>query len=189
MDWPGLLATASHTFTTGDSMDKHGILVRFKLPKDFVFTNDVLQDLISEAQTAGIPDTFIPVPYGELGTFWAPGICDLGTLFCVVDNVIEGIVDFHVSLHEQAFFAFIAPIYVIENKCYKELSEKCGCYQCENIMLASDITDWCDEGETAICPFCGIDAVIFDKTPIPITHEFLHYANERWFNHPGEYAP
>ena len=36
-------------------------------------------------------------------------------------------------------------------------------------------------GQTAICPFCGIDSVIGDRSGVPITKEFLSGMNQVWF--------
>jgi hypothetical protein len=41
-----------------------------------------------------------------------------------------------------------------------EAATKCGCYYCLKIYSPSKITEWCDSDQTAICPECGIDAVI-----------------------------
>mgnify|MGYP000172628636 CR=1 FL=1 len=61
-------------------------------------------------------------------------------------------------------------------------SHICGCFSCLSIYPPSDITDWCDqEDETAICPKCGIDAVLGDASGYPITLAFLTEMKERWF--------
>lgn len=40
----------------------------------------------------------------------------------------------------------------------------CGCYYCLNIYSPTEIEEWVDSEKTAICPKCGIDAVVpFDK--------------------------
>jgi hypothetical protein len=46
------------------------------------------------------------------------------------------------------------------------LSEHCGCYCCQRTFPPSAITQWVEESErfpdggTALCPHCGIDAVL-----------------------------
>ena len=35
-----------------------------------------------------------------------------------------------------------------------------GCYFCLRIYPRKEITEWTDQGNTAICPHCGIDAVL-----------------------------
>ena len=41
-------------------------------------------------------------------------------------------------------------------------SLKCGCYYCISRFSKQDIEQWVDDGQTALCPFCGIDSVIGD---------------------------
>ena len=68
------------------------------------------------------------------------------------------------------------------NKSEIEKSEKCGCFYCLEIFNKDRIQHWIDENcTTALCPFCGIDAVIGDKSGFPITKEFLTEMKERWF--------
>ena len=67
-----------------------------------------------------------------------------------------------------------------------EASEKCGCFYCLDIYPPNSITEWVDENEqgigtTAICPRCGIDSVIGDKSGYPITREFLESMHQIWF--------
>jgi hypothetical protein len=54
----------------------------------------------------------------------------------------------------------------------------CGCFYCIKIFSPTEIVEWCDEkengeGVTAICPFCGIDAIICASTGLPLTLELL----------------
>jgi hypothetical protein len=57
-------------------------------------------------------------------------------------------------------------------------SDICGCFYCRQIFAASEITNWVDQNETALCPKCGIDSVIGSAA---LTKEFLHEMHERWF--------
>ena len=45
------------------------------------------------------------------------------------------------------------------NRMELEASEVCGCIACERIYFPSEIVRWVDE-ETALCPHCGVDAVV-----------------------------
>ena len=36
----------------------------------------------------------------------------------------------------------------------------CSCYNCVRTFSPSEIMDWTDQGRTAICPLCGLDAVL-----------------------------
>ena len=65
-------------------------------------------------------------------------------------------------------------------------SEKCGCYYCGQIFSPDEIVEWCpeldpEEEVTAICPYCGIDSVIPDKSGLPLTPEFLEAMHKVWF--------
>lgn len=42
----------------------------------------------------------------------------------------------------------------------------CGCYFCLQIIDGSVIEEWTDNGETALCPRCTIDAIIPNETDI-----------------------
>lgn len=69
---------------------------------------------------------------------------------------------------------------------------RCGCFHCERIFKPSEITDWimadndCDRLGTALCPYCGVDAVIGESSGLPITEEFLFLMRRQWFGEPKE---
>ena len=62
-----------------------------------------------------------------------------------------------------------------------EKSEKCGCFFCLRIYSPSEIEDWTDGENTAICPHCSVDSVIGDASGYPITKEFLQEMRNYWF--------
>lgn len=62
-----------------------------------------------------------------------------------------------------------------------ETSTLCGCFFCCEIYSSEKIEEWIDEGQTAICPECGIDAVIGDASRFPIEKEFLAALRAQWF--------
>lgn len=45
-----------------------------------------------------------------------------------------------------------------------------------------DVLDDSDIGQTAMCPYCGIDSVIGSASGFPITPEFLMRMRAYWFN-------
>ena len=50
----------------------------------------------------------------------------------------------------------------------------CGCFYCLKIFHSKEIVQWIPEGAgTAICPYCGTDAVIGEHSGYPITEDFL----------------
>ena len=64
--------------------------------------------------------------------------------------------------------------------------EFCGCFSCGRVFSTSEIHEWsCEEkngeGVTAICPYCGIDAVISESEGLPLTHDFLQLLNRYSF--------
>jgi hypothetical protein len=66
------------------------------------------------------------------------------------------------------------------NRMELEASEVCGCIACERIYFPSEIVRWVDE-ETAMCPHCGVDAVVGSASGIPIMPGVLRRGHERWF--------
>jgi len=68
-----------------------------------------------------------------------------------------------------------------------ERSELCGCFYCETTFLPSAIERWIDPqgedggGQTAMCPRCGIDAVIGSGSGHAITPELLAKMRKGYF--------
>jgi hypothetical protein len=62
-----------------------------------------------------------------------------------------------------------------------EISSLCGCFYCFATFLPSEISQWIDEGQTALCPKCEIDTVIGTASGFPMTREFLTRMHEHWF--------
>ena len=64
-------------------------------------------------------------------------------------------------------------------------SKMCGCYYCGHIFPPEELTEgnWITDkhGRTAVCPKCGIDAVIGDVSGIPIRADVLDELNEKMF--------
>lgn len=63
-------------------------------------------------------------------------------------------------------------------------SEKCGCFSCLTIFHPSEIEEWI-EGETALCPYCSVDAIIGENDAYDITPEFLRRMERYWFGISG----
>lgn len=62
-----------------------------------------------------------------------------------------------------------------------EKDSRCGCFYCLKIFHPSEIIEWCDNEKTALCPYCGIDAVIGESSGFPITEPFLEGMHREWF--------
>lgn len=64
-------------------------------------------------------------------------------------------------------------------------SKQCGCFYCGQIFPPSEIKEWTDEvndeGQTALCPRCGVDAVIGSKSDYPVSRDYLKQMKKRWF--------
>ena len=52
-------------------------------------------------------------------------------------------------------------------------SKACGCFACLKIYTPDIIDQWSDQGKTALCPYCGFNAVIGDASKYPINDDFL----------------
>jgi hypothetical protein len=59
-------------------------------------------------------------------------------------------------------------------------SDECGCFHCLETFSKDAIVDWSEEedGTTAVCPFCDVDAVIGDAAGYPLTEDFLNAMRE-----------
>ena len=60
-------------------------------------------------------------------------------------------------------------------------SFKCGCFYCCKIFGPTEIKEWIDRGQTALCPKCGIDSVLGDRSGYEITENFLKKMYHYWF--------
>lgn len=65
-------------------------------------------------------------------------------------------------------------------------SEASGCFHCLAIFAPTDVNEWTDTSKekqkwTAMCPHCGIDAVLGDASGYPIEVDFLRAMQKRWF--------
>ncbi len=74
-----------------------------------------------------------------------------------------------------------------------QASKVCGCCSCVQIFPPDEIVAWTGLGfddvddprainnQTALCPRCGSEAVLGDKSGYPINSQFLGRMNEAWF--------
>lgn len=65
----------------------------------------------------------------------------------------------------------------------KQLSKakKCGCFYCLQVFNPNKILEWVDDGQTALCPFCGVDSIIYDNKTYPLSKDFLEKMYKYWF--------
>ena len=69
----------------------------------------------------------------------------------------------------------------IHHRIQIEASKLCGCFSCISTFVPLKIEEWTDTADTAICPMCGMDAVIGDASGFPITKQFLSKMCKAWF--------
>lgn len=60
--------------------------------------------------------------------------------------------------------------------------KRCGCFYCLKIFEPKEIDEWVDDNQTALCPYCGIDSVIYDNKVYPVTKELLEEMKSFWFD-------
>ena len=67
-------------------------------------------------------------------------------------------------------------------------SNQCGCIFCRHLFSARDISDWVTEGHhvSAVCPECGMDCVIGDKSGVPLSKELLKDMNRYFYGEASE---
>jgi NAD-dependent SIR2 family protein deacetylase len=58
----------------------------------------------------------------------------------------------------------------------------CGCFHCLQVYEATEVIDWIDDGETPLCPRCGVDAVMLGVTDLM---ELLTMHRTRFGRPPG----
>ena len=69
-----------------------------------------------------------------------------------------------------------------DNKKYLINDTKCGCFYCLKIFDPKLIKECSNEKSgTALCPYCGIDSVIAEKSGYKITDEFMNEMHKFWF--------
>ena len=71
--------------------------------------------------------------------------------------------------------------HTLRNRKEIEASDNCACISCMGAFPASEVEAYIDDGETALCPLCGIDAVIGDCTGISMDPTTLNKLNKEFF--------
>ena len=72
-----------------------------------------------------------------------------------------------------------APELAMKNRDRLGMTKSCGCYNCKKIMLVSDIKNWTDNGQTAICPLCDTDCILAEVSD-PVTEDVLITIHKHW---------
>lgn len=61
------------------------------------------------------------------------------------------------------------------------ISDRCYCFHCKASMDHSEITDFLEDGQTAICPHCGVDAILPDYIDENINEDVVSQMHDYWF--------
>ena len=71
--------------------------------------------------------------------------------------------------------------YSSHNRQFVAVSQKCYCFYCMKSMEPDMIKSYTDDGETALCPYCGIDAVLPDGIDEHIDESVMREMHGYWF--------
>lgn len=71
--------------------------------------------------------------------------------------------------------------YSSHNRKFIAISNKCYCFYCTKSMHRSEITEYVDDGQTALCPHCGIDSVLPDGIDEVVDENVVSEMHGYWF--------
>ena len=66
----------------------------------------------------------------------------------------------------------------------EESDHRCGCFHCGSMFAAYEVAHWMaekDGADTALCPCCGCDAVIYETPAFPLSTALLTTLYLGWF--------
>lgn len=99
-------------------------------------------------------------------------------------NIIEDDVTMKVPrLHHKDYYVLNSQS--AYNRRLVEESRECGCFHCGSRFAGSEITEWLKEtdgDDTALCPYCGVDAVIVGTDRLPLSTALLSMLYGDWFS-------
>ena len=72
-------------------------------------------------------------------------------------------------------------VYSTHNRRWVETADKCHCFYCKSCVEASTVTEYADDGQTAFCPKCDVQALLPDSIPESVDEETVALMNEYWF--------
>lgn len=72
------------------------------------------------------------------------------------------------------------PSLAFKNRKLIESSFFVGCFHCLKIYKKEEIVQYTDKEQTAICPYCKIDAIIGDNCGFDLNENILQKANKYW---------
>lgn len=74
-------------------------------------------------------------------------------------------------------------MHTCHNRHELEASQFCYCISCRTFFKPEEIDSYTDEGNTAICPYCGCDAVLGEACGIKLTDDLLEQLHNKYFNY------
>jgi hypothetical protein len=70
----------------------------------------------------------------------------------------------------------------INNKSNIDDETVCGCFYCETIFQGDQVSNYIDEGQTALCPNCNIDSVIASDKKDTVSQPLLKAMKSKYFD-------
>lgn len=116
-------------------------------------------------------------------------VCVLFTVF-VIFGVVKAVKRYHGSFqwksrcpysYEKESQLKRLHAYSSHNQNLIATANQCYCFYCKRSMNKNDIKDYTDDGQTAICPTCGVDAIIPDSIEESLDDAVIQEMNEYWF--------
>ena len=74
-----------------------------------------------------------------------------------------------------------AKAHSVRHRAEIEASTRCACFFCFRVFPSAEIKAWTDVNTTALCPKCGVDAVIGDASGHSIAERSLRKMHEHYF--------
>lgn len=71
--------------------------------------------------------------------------------------------------------------YAMHNRAALAESLVAACYYCQTVFQAALVSEYADGGQTALCPYCGTDAVLPSRAGYDFSPAGLQALNEFWF--------
>lgn len=71
--------------------------------------------------------------------------------------------------------------YSSHNRKWVDTSMVCHCFSCKRQVPREDVVRFIDDGQTALCPICGVDALLPDGIDEPLDEVILSEMHEYWF--------
>jgi hypothetical protein len=85
------------------------------------------------------------------------------------------------TFQETSMDLKLAHAFSSKHRTQVEQSDRCSCFHCLATFSPAEITEWVDHDSTALCPMCGVDAVIGSASLVPLTDSFLKLMQAEWF--------